>query len=113
MDPLFSFLLAHIFGDYAFQSDSMARGKERSRIRLLFHVLIYCLTIALFGWFHDLIFHAGILIRILPWLFPLFVIHALQDYIKSRFFNNSRQFYYLDQALHLAALYALRIIAGS
>jgi hypothetical protein len=61
---------------------------------------------------HDLFYSPVIFRAVLPWIIPLLLLHVIQDLVKARFFKKSRQIYYLDQALHLTALYALRIIAG-
>lgn len=112
MDPLFSFLFGHIIGDYALQTDNMAKNKSQNYRLLLFHCLIYVATLGAMSFLHDMFFHSDIFFRVLPWLVPIFVIHLLQDMLKSRFFNGHRQFYYIDQSLHLAAIYALRVIIG-
>lgn len=112
MDPLFSFLLGHIVGDYALQSDKMAQNKRYRNGYLVFHVLVYSITIALFSWIHDIFYDPDILSEVLPWIIPIFVIHFIQDFVKSRFFDKSRHAYYVDQALHLITLYILRIITG-
>ena len=112
MDPLFSFLIGHLIGDYALQSERMAQNKRNLGGYLIFHVTIYSFSIAFFSWVHDVFYDPDILSAVLPWIVPIFVIHLLQDFAKSRFYNSSRQFYYLDQALHLITLYLLRIIVG-
>ncbi len=112
MDPLFLFLLGHIVGDYALQTDDMARNKDILGSKLIIHCLIYSATIGAFAGIHEMLYQSGIFFRTLPWLAPVFVLHLSQDLAKSRFFNKSRQFYYVDQALHLITLYILRIIVG-
>lgn len=112
MDPLFLFLLGHFVGDYALQTDRIAKNKNGLNGHLFLHVSVYTLIIAMFSWFHDIFYDPNILSAVLPWLIPIFLIHLAQDYIKSRFFRESRQFYYIDQALHISALYVLRIIVG-
>lgn len=112
MDFLFLLLLGHLIGDYALQTDTMADNKGSFGPRLAIHCLIYCTTIGLFAGLHDLLYHSGIFYRSLPWLPPIFILHFGQDIIKSKFSNGSRQLYYIDQALHLITLYALRIIVG-
>ncbi|MEE9554702.1 MAG: DUF3307 domain-containing protein [candidate division Zixibacteria bacterium] len=112
MDPLFLFLLGHFIGDYAFQTDKMVANKRTLSRILILHCAIYTITLAFFAGIHDLLYDSGVFIRVLPWLIPIFLLHISQDLIKSKYFVGSRQFYYLDQALHLAAVYALRIIVG-
>ncbi len=112
MDPLFFFLLGHFIGDYALQTDKMAANKQKISGLLIFHATIYSLTIVASAGVHDLFYRPSIILATLPWIIPIFAIHVFQDLIKSKYLSSSRQSYYIDQALHLAALYALRIIVG-
>ncbi len=112
MDPLFLFLLGHFVGDYALQTDKMASNKRAFNGILILHGAIYSATLALFAGIHDLLYDSGIFLRVLPWVIPILILHITQDLLKSKYFNGSRQFYYIDQALHLVAIFALRIIVG-
>jgi hypothetical protein len=112
MDPLFFFLLGHIIGDYALQTDAMAANKQRIGGLLIFHAAIYSLTIGASACIHDLFYRPFIFPATLPWLIAIFALHTIQDLIKAKYLSKSRQCYYIDQALHLVALYALRIIVG-
>jgi len=112
MDLLFFLLLGHYLGDYALQTDKMAANKRSLNPLLFLHVAIYTLTIIICIGIHDLMYSPHILISSLPWMIPVYIIHLLQDVLKSRFFNGSRQMYYIDQALHLITLYGLRFIVG-
>lgn len=112
MDPLFFFLLGHIIGDYALQTDAMAANKKKISGSLILHATIYTLTIAILAFIHDLFYPPSIFLATLPWVIPVVALHISQDFIKGRFFNKSRQYYYIDQSLHLVALFALRIIVG-
>jgi hypothetical protein len=112
MDPLFFFLLGHIFGDYALQTDRMAQSKHILNGYLVLHGTLYMVMIAAAALVHDLFYNPAIFSAVLPWLVPLMILHIVQDLVKAKYFKKSRQVYYLDQALHLAALYALRIVAG-
>jgi hypothetical protein len=112
MDPLFFFLLGHIIGDYALQADAMAANKRKISGSLILHAAIYTLTIVVLAYVHDLLYAPSIFLATLPWMIPVFALHISQDFIKGRYFNRSRQCYYIDQSLHLVALFALRIIVG-
>ena len=112
MDPLFLFLLGHLIGDYALQTDKMAQNKRSFSVILILHCAIYTAAIGLSAGLHDLLYDSGLFIKVLPWLGPIFILHISQDLAKSRFFNGSRQFYYIDQSLHLLTIYVLRIIVG-
>ena len=43
-------------------------------------------------------------------LIAVYVLHWLQDYIKGVHLNGSRQGFFLDQAIHLVVLFALRLV---
>ena len=111
MDILFFLMLGHLFGDFALQTDNMATHKKKSLVILTYHVIIY--TICLWGFFifYSLLYQSGLFLRIATIIFLgiVFILHWLQDFIKSRHNNNSKQAYYLDQALHIAVLYIYRI----
>ncbi len=112
MDPMFFLLLGHIAGDYALQSDKMAAAKANSLKILALHVTIYLVSLGTAVLIYDQIYGPPLFRSAWPWFLPLFALHFIQDYLKPRFYNHSRQFYYLDQVFHLAALFALRIIVG-
>jgi hypothetical protein len=112
MDPLFFFLLGHLIGDYALQTDNMAASKNSKLILLVAHTTIYAVILALSAFAHDLFYKPPVFFSVLLWIVPIFMIHLLQDLIKVRHFQGSRQAYYIDQAIHLITIYALRIITG-
>ncbi len=112
MDPLFFFFLGHIIGDYALQTDTMAANKREFSGLLILHAAIYSATILASAFVHDLFYRPSIFLAALPWIIPIFALHIFQDFIKGKYFSKSRQCYYIDQAVHLMALYALRIIVG-
>ncbi len=107
-------ILGHLLGDFAFQTDAMAREKGRNPRVLLTHTAIYVATVGsvyLAGlWLTGKDFTSPGLLAIL--LGAIFVFHYLQDLLKVRRFNGSRQAYYLDQALHIIQLYILRLWLG-
>lgn len=43
-------------------------------------------------------------------LLAVFATHWLQDYIKADKYGTSKQAYYLDQAIHIAVLFIIRIL---
>ena len=111
MDVLFFLILGHIAGDYAFQTDHMAANKRTSLAVLSYHVFTYIMTIWLFFLFYSLLYEPGLFVRMATLLFlvGLYIQHWLQDFLKSRYKNGSKQMYYLDQFLHIAILYVYRI----
>lgn len=110
-DVLFFLLLAHIFGDYALQTDYMARMKGSSKKVLSLHVLIYTLTVGVFWWLGKKLTgdHLFPNLTDLFVLMALYVQHWLQDYVKTNKSNGGKQGFFIDQALHISALYIIRI----
>ena len=41
----------------------------------------------------------------------VFVAHWIQDYLKAFKFNGTKQAFYVDQAVHVLVLFAIRILA--
>ncbi len=112
IDPLFLLILGHFFGDFAFQTDTMAAKKHSSVAILTLHVSIYTVTIAFFLGLALILAERADFLTLSLWglLALIFVTHWLQDYIKPRHFNGSRQGFYFDQALHLSLLFVVRLI---
>ena len=111
-DILFFLLLGHIFGDYALQTDHMAKEKGNSWKVLSLHVLVYTLTITAFWWLgkklsgdHEFPNLTQTLV-----IFGLYIQHWLQDFVKTTKGNGGKQGFFIDQALHLTALYIIRIL---
>ncbi len=111
MDILFFLILGHLAGDYGLQTDKMAGGKGKSLSILSSHVLVYVITIWAFFWFYSLLYQPGLALKTVTLLSlaALFILHWLQDFLKSRLRNCSKQVYYLDQVMHLVVLYIYRI----
>lgn len=112
MDLMWFLFLAHLTGDYALQTDRMAAEKGRDLVALTQHVAIYvgCITLTLWSFAAlttRFLFPSASVVTMLA---ALFVLHWTQDYIKSRRFPTSKQAYYIDQVLHLAQLYAIRLL---
>lgn len=112
MDILFLLILGHLIGDYALQTDYMAAQKKNSKLVLSYHVAVYVLCIWVAFFVYSLIYRPGLFLS-LPttgFLAVLFIQHWLQDYLKGRYNNGSKQLYYFDQVLHLIMLYLYRIL---
>ncbi len=114
MDLMWFLVLAHLVGDYGLQSDWMADHKGSSLAVLAIHVLIYTVTIgvalALFGSITNS--YPFWRLSVLVMLVIIYAVHVAQDYLKSRYFH-SRQAYYIDQILHISALFAIRLLIVS
>ncbi|MFH2055327.1 MAG: DUF3307 domain-containing protein [bacterium] len=110
-DVLFFLLFGHFLGDYALQSDYMAQNKGQSIAVLSFHVLVYTVTLAALWWIGESLNRGGDFFRLttLAVLAGLYLAHWLQDYLKSRHFNHSKQSYYIDQAVHVGVLFLIRV----
>ncbi|MEW5873891.1 MAG: DUF3307 domain-containing protein [Candidatus Zixiibacteriota bacterium] len=110
MDMMWFLMLSHLVGDYALQTDGMALRKGGSRKVLTLHVLLYivtlALTLAIYAYFTGRF--AFLSPRVLAALIAIFALHWIQDDIKARRFSDSRQAYYIDQALHIIQLFLLR-----
>jgi len=110
-DLLFLLLMGHILGDFALQSDHMARHKGESKTVLSWHVTIYSLCIAASLWV-GLYLHGSerfFSLATLVVMAVLWIVHWCQDYLKVTRFNGSKQSFFVDQALHLLMLYLIRI----
>lgn len=112
MDLMWFLFLAHIAGDFAFQSDSVAQRKRTSAPVLTYHVAIYVACIGVTLWLYA---SAEGSYRFATWgvaglLLPLYGLHWTQDFIKGRRFAKSKQAFYVDQLVHLAQLYVIRLL---
>lgn len=114
MDSMWFLIFAHFLGDYAFQTDRMAQCKGKHLPCLLVHTAIYALTIGLVYYFGSTMTGKPVEtpLRLLAACGGIFLLHAAQDFIKARWFSCSRQIYYLDQALHVIQLFAIRLWLG-
>jgi hypothetical protein len=96
---LLKLLIAHLLGDFFFQSDNWVKEKELRKIRspkLYLHVLVHGILLFLLIW--DLDFWASILILMLS--------HGLIDAVKLVFQQGStkRVWFFADQLLHLISI---------
>lgn len=89
-------LLAHLLGDFVFQTDDLCEKKRKEGLCSLF-MWIHPLIVAAFSWllYGGKCFLWGAII--------IFVSHLLIDAFKSRLERKQKQFYFfvLDQFLHL------------
>lgn len=111
LDLLFFLLLGHYVGDFALQSDKMAQNKGRSQAFMSLHILIYTTTMSLFL-AYGLSFQESnnfLSLTTLLVLAAVCIIHWIQDLIKARKFNGSKQAFYVDQAIHVIVLLIVRI----
>jgi len=114
MDSMWFLFLGHILGDYAFQSDTIAKQKGSSPRLLILHIAIYTLTLALTYIIGLNLTGRTVELTLIPFIAftGILIIHGLQDGIKARYFSYSRQAYYIDQAVHIIQLYVLRLWLG-
>lgn len=104
---VFLFLLAHFFGDFYFQSNSLANRKNKSFIQLLKHRFIYLVSMTLF-----LLPVFGLFM--VKWVLLASFLHFLIDlsffYLKRNDqLKNKKTFsiYSIDQLIHLSSLFIL------
>jgi hypothetical protein len=96
---LLKLLIAHLLGDFFFQSDNWVKEKELRKIqspKLYLHILVHGVLMFLLVW--DLDFWPSILILMLS--------HGLIDAIKLVFQQRStkRVWFFADQLLHLISI---------
>ena len=111
-DILFFLLFGHFVGDFALQSDQMALMKGRSWKVLSLHALVYTLTTCVFWWLGkklngDHLFPQAVDAAV---MLALYVQHWLQDLLKCRLSNGGKQLLFMDQTLHIGALFLIRIL---
>ncbi len=111
MDLMFFLLLGHFYGDYAFQTDHVANKKKESLKHLTLHSMIYVVSIWAAIVAYSLLSDSRLFLSAgsLFFLGFLLIQHWLQDFYKGRWGNHSKQFYYIDQALHITVLYIYRL----
>lgn len=113
VDLLLFLLLGHFLGDFALQSDRVAAEKQQSKAVLSYHVVIYTLVITA-ALFVGLLLNGSqafftlTTVAVIP---VVFVAHWIQDYLKAFKFNGTKQAFYVDQAVHVLVLFAIRILA--
>jgi hypothetical protein len=110
-DLLFFLVMGHVCGDFALQSDKMARMKRTSLATLTVHVAVYTATIAA-SLLAAFLFADVVSIMswvTLPVLAFIFVEHWIQDYVKVNGPSTSKQSFYVDQVIHLLVLFAIRL----
>ncbi len=113
LDPLFYLILGHYFGDFALQTDRMARDKQDSTSTLSLHVLIYTITVAAFLFLGLTVngdWRQYLSLATLGVFVFVYVEHWIQDHLKGTMFNGSKQGFYLDQGVHLLVLYVVRLV---
>ncbi len=96
---LIKLILAHLLGDFVFQSDSWVKAKEKKKIKawqLYVHVLIHFTLINLLVWQTTFI----------KWALLLTIVHLATDTIKMYFqkVNTKRLWFFLDQVFHTIAI---------
>ena len=98
---LYLMFLAHLLGDYLFQTDSLARWKARSLMGILAHGGIVTLT--------TVVCAALVSPRWWPYAMLIGLIHTVIDLVRARFLRTSNSaweliWYLLDQLAHLAVI---------
>ena len=102
--------LAHLLGDYVFQTDGIARWKARSLVGVLAHGSIVTLA--------TLVCAALVSPCWWPYALMIGVTHAAIDLVRARFLRTSNStweliWYLLDQLAHLAVIVAVAKWSGA
>lgn len=101
---------AHAIGDYALQSEYIAREKTRDLYVLFIHATIWTFTVAMTGYV------IGLPINLVHILFILWVPHFVMDYLKaqSKWFPSvvpdPKKQLTIDQAVHYFQLLVLLVV---
>lgn len=103
---LLLFILAHLTGDYALQTDKIAKWKSQGIKGILIHVLMVCLAQLVFLSFFGIRGIAAALIGT--------VIHFLIDYMKLSLGERMKRiellYYFIDQLLHFSMILLLTLL---
>jgi len=102
ISTILGLITAHMFGDYAFQSQYIAETKKKNLYHLIVHCWIYtfCIWVAL------------ALLNKMNWhiILTIFGTHFIIDYLKGRFSDKlGEKAYFLDQVLHYAIILVISI----
>ena len=99
---LLRLLLAHFIGDFVLQTNRIYAQKFKGITGVIPHSFVVAISVLVFTWPY-----LGLLAT---WIFILFVFttHLVQDWIKANYIKIKGSFwiYILDQALHIAAMFA-------
>ncbi|MGJ3235973.1 DUF3307 domain-containing protein [Marivirga sp.] len=96
-------LIAHVLGDFVFQSDQWIKDKQLNKAKskfLYFHIAIHCIILLLLFKFNIEFWLAFIVIPMSHYVIDLIKIH-LEERI------NSRYLFSLDQLAHLSVMLAM------
>lgn len=96
---LIKLILAHLLGDFVFQSDAWVKAKEKNKIKawqLYVHALIHFTLINLLVWQTAFI----------KWALLLTIVHFATDTVKMYLqkVNTKRQWFFMDQIFHAIAI---------
>lgn len=102
---LFLFLIGHFLGDFYFQTDEIARNKDKQVAKLLKHCALY--TVAMLIVIIP-IFSLELLICSISISLLHFIIDLIKSHIKSRYENETR-IYLVDQVVHLFVIFGFAV----
>lgn len=105
-----TFLLAHLLGDYYFQSEQLAELKNKNMYKLMQHNCIYLITciISVIPVFSPIIFLSAFLLSIMHAIIDFFKYFYLKNHTKKSI--KGGKIYICDQVLHLICLIIIAYI---
>ncbi|MDP5106939.1 MAG: DUF3307 domain-containing protein [Polaribacter sp.] len=101
------FLLAHILGDFVFQSEKWVKDKEEKKVKstkLYFHIAIHAFLLLLILQFDLKEYWLGFLLIIISH----YIIDVLKLYLQKK--KTKRIWFFADQILHLLTLFLISTI---
>lgn len=101
------FLLAHILGDFVFQSEKWVKDKEEKKVKstkLYFHIAIHAFLLLLILQFDLQEYWLGFLLIIISH----YIIDVLKLYLQKK--KTKRIWFFADQILHLLTLFLISTI---
>ncbi|NLK94845.1 MAG: DUF3307 domain-containing protein [Clostridiales bacterium] len=95
---LLFYLLIHILGDFYFQSEKLAKGKNKSIIKLFNHCIIYLIVSIVVT---IPVFSLNLLLSVVILSFIHGIIDFCKFFINKKYKIEKRTIYFIDQGLHI------------
>ena len=100
LELIFLFIVAHLFGDYVFQSEYIATTKGKNYYHLFVHCMIYTFCFwCVFFYFNKI--NPTILLLV---FISHFIIDLAKCVLNAKNPSKSKMYYVIDQLLHYAII---------